>query len=109
MTADDGIGKQNIRDRLLVQSQGLSKRPPRPPPRASEYRGLILTEWITSFTNEWSRDTIYDLVETFTDNSFLIDLSFLQWPLFNYTFEKEESRAAATAFTDYLMDQISGE
>ncbi len=63
----------------------------------------------TSFTNGWSRKTIYDLVETFTDNSFLIDLSFLQWPLFNYVFEKEESRAAATAFTDYLMDQISGE
>ncbi len=62
------------------------------------------------FIYKWMlKKTIHGLVETFTDNFYLVSLSFLQWSLFDYTFTKAESNAATDAFTDYLMIQISGE
>jgi len=73
----------------------------------------------SSFTNNWNRETILNLVKTYTNTNYLLDIDMLRWPLFNesnkvdgteyYNFSENQSNASAEAFTDFLMHQLQKE
>lgn len=73
----------------------------------------------SSFTNNWSDFTIQNLVETYTNTTYWVDVDLLRWPLFTrytkdgtpikYTFSEEQSQASADAFVNYLIEHINQE
>ena len=61
----------------------------------------------TQFTNEWSKQTIYDCVRNYTTNTFFL---WKDWPLLaGYDISNTQANAIASAFTDFIWEKIQDE
>lgn len=60
----------------------------------------------TEFTNNWSEAKVKDTTYIYTKNKYM---GVIRWPLFNYDFKANQSKAARDAFAEFVLERRKSE